>query len=562
MRRDLAVLAARAWDVAVIGGGIYGICALREAARRGFSACLIERGDFVGATSSHSLKVLHGGLRYLQHGDIGRMRESIRERRLLLRLAPHLVRPLPFVLPTYGHGLRGQAVMRLALTLNDLVGWDRSAGAMPSRRIPRGRVVGLEEARRLIPGLDVPGLTGAAVWFDCQVADTERLAFALLHSAVRAGAVCANYVEGLELMRRDSQVRGVAVVDRLSGDRFEIQASAVVNTTGPWADRLPGGATGAHRFHHSKAINLVTRQLLSGHAAGFSVPVQFSDSDAVIDKGSRVFFVVPWKQYSLIGTRHLAYRGGPDEFAVTEDDVSSFLAEVNTAWPAADLRRDDVLAVLGGMLPAVPRASEEVQLLKHSEVVDHAADGAAGLVSTIGVKWTTSRRGAELALDLVEARLRPGRRPGRPVEDRLPGGGMDDVERFVIDGAAARPDGVTDASLRHVLESYGTDAPEILSRARLRPALARPLGPRAPVIGAEVLHGIEREMAHHLDDVVLRRTALAAGGHPGREALGRCADLMGESLCWTPERRGEELARVEGALGRMFAVDTTGGRGS
>jgi glycerol-3-phosphate dehydrogenase len=561
MRRDLAALAAQAWDVAVVGGGIYGIWALREAARRGFSACLIERGDFVGATSSHSLKVLHGGLRYLQHADIGRMRESIRERRLMLRLAPHLVRPLPFVLPTYGHGLRGKEVMRVALALNDLVGWDRSAGAMSSRRIPRGRVVEREEARRLIPGLDLPGLTGAAVWFDCQVANTERLAFALLHSAASAGAVCANYVEALDLMRRDGEVRGVEAADRLSGDRFEIQARAVVNTTGPWVDRLPRSAAGARRFHHSKAINLVTRQLLRGHAAGFTVPAQFSDSDALIDKGSRVFFVVPWKQYSLIGTRHLAYRGGPDEFRITEEDVSSFLAEINAAWPAAELGRGDVLAVLGGMLPEVPRAaSDEVQLLKHSQVYDHSADGLAGLVSIVGVKWTTSRRGAELALDLVEARLRPGRRPSRPVEARLSGAMMDDVERFVSHGSARRSDALSVESRRHVLESYGTDASEVLLRVHERPTLGQPLGSRGPVIGAEVLHGVEREMAQHLDDVVLRRTALAAGGHPGSDALGRCADLMGAALCWTPERRREEIARAEEALARMFAVDPAGGR--
>jgi glycerol-3-phosphate dehydrogenase len=559
MRRDLAALADRPWDVAVVGGGIYGICAVREAVRRGFTACLIERGDFVGATSSNSLKVLHGGLRYLQHADLGRMRESIRERRLMLRLAPHLVRPLPFVLPTQGHGLRGREVMRVALALNDLIGLDRSAGALPSHRIPRGRVMGRERVRSLVPGLTVPGLTGAAVWFDCQVADTERLAFAFLHSADAAGAACANYVEAVRLLHGGGAVRGVEARDRLGGEQFEVRARTVVNTTGPWLDRLPPVAPETarpRRFHHSKALNLVTRQLLPACAVGFSVPAAFTDSDALIDKGSRVFFVVPWKQFSLIGTRHLPYRGGPDEFRVTEEDVVAFLAEINLAWPGAGLDRGDVLAVLGGMLPEVPRApTGEVQLLKHSQVFDHAADGAPGLFSTLGVKWTTSRRAAELALDLVESRLRPGRGASRPPETWLPGGEMDDVERFIGAGMAARPEGVAPDSMRHLLQTYGTDTPEVLARVRQRPGLAQAVGPRSPVIGAEVLHGIEREMAQHLEDVVLRRTALAAGGHPGRAALLRCAELMGEALCWTADRRFLELERTEQALGRMFASD-------
>ena len=563
MNRDLTALAGRAWDVAVVGGGIYGICAVREAARRGLTACLIDRGDFVGATSSNSLKVMHGGLRYLQHADFGRMRESIRERRQMLRFAPHLIRPLPFMLPTYGHGLRGKKVMRLALALNDLVGFDRSAGALPTHRIPRGGVIGRDAARELVPALEVPGITGAAIWYDCLVEDTERLAFAFLHAAAAGGAGCANYVEATGVLRRDGQVRGLEARDRLSGDRFEIQARTVVNTTGPWVDALAAAAPdalGGRRFHHSKALNLVTRQLIPARAVGFTVPTGFSDSDALIDKGSRIFFVVPWKQYSLIGTRHLPYRGGPDEFAITEEDVARFLAEINVAYPAAALEREDVLAVLGGMLPEVPRAaSDEVQLLKHSHVDDHATEGTIGMVSTVGVKWTTSRRAAEQALDLVEARLRPGREPSRAPEEPLPGGRMDDVERFVRDGVAARPEGVSEEGMRHLLTSYGTDCGEVLAHVRKRPVLGRPVGARSPVVAAEVLHGVHREMAHHLDDVVLRRTALAAGGHPGREALCRCAELMGEALCWSRERLAEELDRTERALRLRFATDATEG---
>jgi glycerol-3-phosphate dehydrogenase len=549
VKRDLGALAGSEFDVAVIGGGIYGICALYEAARRGLRACLLERGDFVGATSSNSLKVMHGGLRYLQHADLRRMRESIGERGRLLRLAPHLVRPLPFVLPTYGHGLRGKEVMRVALMLNDVIGFDRSAGVEPARRIPRGRVIGLKEVRRLVPDLKLQGLTGGAVWYDCQVANTERLALAFLHAAVDAGGICANYLEVTGLLVQNGEVRGIKAADRLAGQDLEVRARTVLNAAGPWVDRLPGSLPGTRQthFHTSKAMNLVTRRLLGDQAIGFTVPTTFRDSDAWINKGSRVFFVVPWGPYSLIGTRHLPWRGDPEQFRITEADVELFLGEINRACPSAALSRGDVLAVLGGMLPAAPGSDAvEVQLLKHRRIHDHGAEGAKGLFSIVGVKWTTARRVAEEAVDAAEARLRPGIPPSRPREQPLPGGDIEDVERFLAE--APRPDGIASASWRHLLGTYGTKYRQVLSYTRKDGRLSETIAEGSPVIAAELMHGIEHEMAQHLGDVVLRRTALAAGGHPGREALARCADLMGFALGWSPARRESELDATDAAL--------------
>jgi glycerol-3-phosphate dehydrogenase len=555
MRRDPAALANTSYDVVVVGGGIYGICALHEAARRGLSACLVERGDFVGATSSNSLKTIHGGLRYLQHADLGRMRESIRERARLLRIAPHLVRPIAFVLPTRGFGLQGKPVMRAALLLNDLIGFDRSAGAIPGRHIPGGRVVGRAELGTLVPGLDTGRgeWTGGAVWYDCQVANTERLAFAYLHSAVDAGAACANYLEVTGLLRKDRQVLGVKVRDAVGDDSFEIRARAVVNAAGPWVDRLlrdvPAGANST-RFHLSKAFNLVTRRLYAGdHAVGFRVPAAFSDSDALLNKGDRLFFVVPWKQFSLIGTRHLPYRGDPDRFVVTDDDIELFLAEINAACPGVDLTRGDVLAVLGGMLPEAPReGTGEVQLVKHSRIHDHAADGAQGLYSIVGVKWTTARAAGETAIDAVETRLRPDGRATRVAEVRLHGGEIDDLDRFYRQEEAQRPATVSPAAMRHLLDDHGSAAHDVLAYVRRDPELGREVGEGLPVIAAEVVFAADHEMAVHLIDVVRRRTELAAGGHPGREALERCADLMGAHIGWSPERREAELDHADAAL--------------
>jgi glycerol-3-phosphate dehydrogenase len=561
MKRDPAALSGPTYDVAVVGGGIYGLCAVYEAARRGLTACLVERGDFVGATSSNSLKIIHGGLRYLQHADLRRMRESIRERARLLRLAPHLVRPLPFVLPTYGHGLRSREVMRIALLLNDLIGYDRNAGVVPDRRIPRGRVIGREAVRAMLPELDPQGLTGAAVWFDCLVGNTERLALTFLHAAVASGAVSANYVEATGLLLRGGDVVGMSAVDRLTGRELEIRARSVVNAAGPWVDRLLGAlpaAQGGRRFHPSKAMNLVTRRLFTEHAIGFTVPTTFRDSDALINKGARMFFVVPWGACSLIGTRHLPFHGDPEEFRITEDDVERFLAEINAACPRAALSRADVRAVLGGMVPETPRqGGEEVQLAKHSRVYDHAREGAGGLVSMVGVKWTTARLVAEQAVDLVETRVRPGAAPRRPPERPLPGGDIEDLGRFLASGEDERPPAVTPAAMRHLLETYGTTFRRVLEYVRQDASLGRPLSDHSPVIAAEVMYGIQDEMAQHLADVVLRRTALAAGGHPGRQALSRCADVMASALDWSPERREAELDATDAALRDSVAVPSS-----
>jgi glycerol-3-phosphate dehydrogenase len=561
MKRNPAALSGSTYDVAVVGGGIYGLCAVYEAARRGLTACLVERGDFVGATSSNSLKIVHGGLRYLQHGDLRRMRESIRERARLLRLAPHLVRPLPFVLPTYGHGLRSREVMRVALQLNDLVGYDRSSGVIPDRRIPTGQVIGRDEVRAMIPGLDTRGLTGGAVWFDCQVGNTERLALAYLHAAGSAGAVCANYVEATGVLVQGGEVRGLKAVDQLAGGELEVRARTVVNAAGPWVDRLlqalPGGGQ-ARRFHPSKALNLVTRRLFDEHAIGFTVPTSFRDSDALLNKGTRLFFVVPWGPYSLIGTRHLPFRGDPEHFRITEEDVELFLAEINAACPGVALSHGDVLAVLGGMLPETPRRDqEEVQLVKHSRVYDHAREGAAGLFSILGVKWTTARLGAEQAVDLAEARLRPGAPPRRPAEPPLPGGDIEDLGGFLATGEAERPAGVTPPVMRHLLETYGTGYRRVLDYVRKDTSLGRRLSDDSPVISAEVMYGVEQEMAQHLGDVVLRRTALAAGGHPGRTALRLCADVMAPALGWNPARREAELDAADAALRDTTSVSSS-----
>ena len=557
MKRDLNQLAAETYDVIVVGGGIYGACAAREAALQGLSVCLVERDDFGGRTSANSLKIMHGGLRYLQNVDLKRMRESIGERRTLGFLAPHLVRPMAFVIPCYGHLLRGREVMAVALTLNDVISFDRNRGLLPHRRLPRGKVLSRKTVEDWMPDLPESGLLGGAIWYDGQATNTERLLLAFVQGAVAAGARVANHAEVVEFLEAGNTVEGVRVRDRDTDTVHEVRGRIVLNAAGPWVDQLLGrlrGARPAQHFHMSKGMNLVTRQIFPDFGAAIPYQESYVDKQAVLDKGKLHFFIVPWKQYSLIGTRHLPWDGEPDQFRVEEADVHQFLDEINRAYPPAALSREDVVRVYEGMLPALAATGDEakdVQIGKQYTITDHAiSDGLEGLVSLLGVKWTTARDVAEKAIRTVLGKL------GRPaVADsatiRLPGGAIADWDQLVEDVRAAAPD--LDVGLAERLaESYGSEAPA-LARAAAAETDGLGLidgGCGSPTLRHEIRYVVEHEMARHLDDVVLRRTELALGGCPAQDVLETVAEIAGERLGWTPTRRTDEVERAIQAIRR------------
>jgi glycerol-3-phosphate dehydrogenase len=555
MKRDLGAMTRQPFDLAVVGGGIYGICAAWEAARRGLSVCLLERGDFGGATSSQSLKVIHGGLRYLQHADLPRFREGVLERRGFLELAPHLVHPLPFLMPTCGHALRSREVLALGLFANDLLSPDRSPRGDAGKRIPRGRTLGRGAMLELLPGLAATGLTGGARWYDCQTWSTERLLLAFLVGAVEAGAQVANQAEVLAFLGPRERVEGVRVRDGETGAVHEVRARLVLNAAGPWVDALLGrlaAKSSTTRFHPSKAMNLVTRQLIRGQGVGFHGSAGFRDPDALLHKGTRLFFVVPWHDLSLVGTWHLPWRGDPDDFRITRDDVRLFLDEVNAAYPPFALKLEDVIGVYGGMLPQSVGSlgAPEVGLEKKSRVIDHAhEEGVEGLVTLVGVKWTAARAVAARGIDLACRKL--GRVPSVPRAARLPGSEFDCQEEWLARARASTPALLDAASSEHLLRSFGTRVDGLLRIVHERAELAAPVQPGSPVIRAEIINAARHEMALHLDDVLLRRTELAVARPLGSEAIEEAARLMAAELAWDAARVERELARAHAALTRF-----------
>jgi len=550
MKRNLKELATNSYDVAIIGGGIYGACIAWDAALRGLRVCLVEKSDFSSATSANSLKIIHGGLRYLQHADFKRVRESIREQRTLMRIAPHLVHPLPVLIPTYGHWARGKELFSLALLVNDLIGFDHKRPDPSPQRIPQSHTISKGELLQLVPGIYQKELTGGAVFYDAQVYNSERLLLSFLRSAEKAGAEVANYVEVTGFLQQGDSVVGVKARDALAGDRFDIRARVVVNACGPWVDRVLGLLSGkklkrSTRF--AKAMNLVTRLLFQTYAVGISGQNGYRDPNAVINKGNRLLFIAPWRDYSLIGTAYTAYGEDPDDLKVSGRDIENFLDEVNKACPAADLKRQEISFVHAGLVPISSAGRENgcVQLTKHYQIQDHRHDGVNGLISVLGVKYTTARHVAEKVVDHLFQFW--GQKPPTSASSFTPlhSGQIEQFDAFLLAEIRKRPYGLEPKAIRYLVCNYGSAYPKVLRYLDRCAGECRPFVDPHALHKAEVLHGIRDEMAQKLTDVIFRRTELGTAGHPGDEVLTACAEIMSAELGWSAARTQQELQGVD-----------------
>jgi glycerol-3-phosphate dehydrogenase len=540
MKRDVDRLSDGVHDLCVIGGGIYGATVAWDATLRGLSVALIDKGDFGHATSSKSLRVIHGGFRSLRHGDIVRIREAIRERTMWMRIAPHLVHPLPFLIPTYRHSMKAKGILSLGLKVYDLIAFDRNRLDDPQKSLPPGRVISKQECLQLIPELDARDLTGAAIFYDGQMHNSERLLLSFVHSAAGAGAVAANYVEASGFLMDGDRVAGVRARDLLTENELDIRARMVVNTAGPWVARMLTRLDGCRPkapFALSKAFNLVVNQFFSStYAVGLH------------STGSRLYFITPWHNRSLLGTAHLPYDGEPDEFRLHERDIQDFVGAINRARPSIPLRFDDIRFFHGGMVPAKAyrEGQSDVDLIGEGRIVDHREDaGVEGMISVVGVKFTDARSMAEKAIDRVFETL--GYKPPKSTSAEIPvhGGLIDRFDSFMAQSVSRHPYGLKEETVRHLVLNYGSAYSEVLRHAESDPVGLERVTDDSEVLKAEVLHGIRDEMAQKLADVVFRRTELGMMGHPGNACLETCATIMSEELGWDHTRTETEVKEVQ-----------------
>ncbi len=535
MRRATARLADENFDLLIVGGGITGASVARDASLRGFKVALIERSDFANATSAHNSKLVHGGLRYLRNFELGLVRESLKERRILQRIAPHLVSPLPFLVPMYGGGLKARATLAAGLTLYDLLSYDKGWLDDPAQRLPNHEWIGKNPALVREPIMDGPGFEGAFLYYDAQMYSPERLALECLIDADLQGAAIANYVEARTLLVRDGRVEGAGVRDTMTDSAFDIRARLTLVAAGPWADIFLASALGkpsSHKLLRSKGIHVM-------------VPKMTRRDALTVAAGGGHFFVLPWRGHTLLGTTDTAFKGDPDSVSVSESDIADFFALVNKYLPAAKLARGAVEFFYAGLRPLVDDGSGNTYgASRRAELVDHARDdGVAGLLSAIGGKWTTSRNLAEKITDAVVARLGATEGACLTATSPLPGAKFWRFGDFLDGQKRDHPL----PGIEHLAHMYGSRITDLLAEAQNRPELFASLGPTGD-IAAQIVFAAREEMALTLADAVMRRTGIGQFGPPAQDVLEAASKLMAAELGWSEERRGREI----GALAPWF----------
>jgi glycerol-3-phosphate dehydrogenase len=482
MRRTLDALEAGPFDLLVLGGGITGAGVALDAALRGLRVALIDKGDFASGTSSISSKLVHGGLRYLEHGELGLVREALHERARLLHNAPHLVRPLRFLLPFYRPARVPAWKWRAGLLLYDVL-----AGA---GNLHRGRALPVPQLCRQLPGLRTRDLVGGAEFFDAQM-DDARLCVEVVRSAALVGAVVANYVEAVAFEKG-----AVRAHDHLGGRELRVEARQVLNATGPWADavrRLAGDDTGP-LLQPTKGVHLVAPE--RGLPAGLLL---------LHPADGRVFFVLPWLGKTLIGTTDTDYAGAPEGASVTDQDVEYLLAGHNHHL-APPLTRADLLGELVGLRPLLRAAPGDPSARSREYRV---VSSPSALLTVAGGKFTTYRLMAEVVTDEVVRRL-GARRRCRTHDFRLDGAPPEEWARYAP-AAVARLQawhGLDETAARHLVRRYGRRAGDVAAYLERDPALRRPVVPGEPDLLAELAYQRDHEMAVRPADFLLRRTRL------------------------------------------------------
>jgi glycerol-3-phosphate dehydrogenase len=561
----VAALAEEEFDVVVVGGGITGAGVALDAATRGYSVALVERADFASGTSSRSSKLVHGGLRYLQNFDLGLVREALLERQLMVALAPHLVRPLPLVVPAF-EGARPDRLVGVGLNLYDVMSVDRDRlrsrrskrartereqGNQPSPTVEdaswspeRHRVISGAEVLELLPALAAREPTSGYLFYDCQT-DDVRLVLTVLGEAERFGAVCANRLNVTGLLERDGRTRGVRALDAESGAELEVRAANVINATGVWADQLRpddrskiGQHDEAERggrvpiIHPSRGTHLILRHEDLPLVGGAIVPAG----------NGRTIFALPWLGRTLVGTTDNDYEGDLEHVRPSSEDIDYLLRAVNDFF-GVSLDTGHLAGAFAGVRPLISTGDpkKSVDISRKAELYETSS----GMITITGGKLTTWRRMAKMAVDrLVErdARDAPCRTHEIPLGQAI---AADELPRVEGVGRVG-PDPYIALAAR-----YGDAAQQVLALAAesnpARPELAQPIVPGLPDLLAEVVLAARSEQARSVGDVLLRRTRL--GLLAARELGGvgnpinRVADVLARELGWSEERRRQEIER-------------------
>lgn len=529
---NLARLRGDFFDILVLGGGITGAGIAHYAARCGHKVALVEKGDCASGTSSKSSRLVHGGLRYLEHGAFRLVREACLERYDLLHLAPHLVWPLPFVLPVYKQSQVSMSKIRAGMWLYD--------GLAGFRGIQHHQIWSSSVAASRLPLLHAPSLRGAACYYDCAT-DDARLTLANLLAAHRNGAVVATYTEVHELLYTCGRIKGVHVSDRLGGESFDIRARVVISAAGPWTDQIPGlpaRSGGKPWLRLTKGVHLIVPH----HCLPLSSAVAFHTP-----QDNRIMFAIPWQSYIILGTTDTDYDDEPERVCATHDDVSYLLEATHHAFPQANIHDQHVLSAYAGLRPLIRQEGASVTQTSREH---RLTEVRPGLLAIAGGKLTTYRVMARQAVEHANRILtREYQLPFRCHPRRMKYEALGTVRYRKEDydpywEAMLCQASVPDDVAAHLVATYGPQVQPVMQMIRQHPRLATRLVADRPVILAQVVYAVRHEMAFTLEDVLARRTHVSGlARDQGLGCVALVAQTMADELGWSDAQRNEQVAR-------------------
>jgi glycerol-3-phosphate dehydrogenase len=525
------------FDLIIIGAGINGSGIARDAAMRGLKVLLLDKGDVGSGTSSWSTRLIHGGLRYLEYGEFGLVRESLREREILFHIAPHLVKPLPILIPLYKGARRGPWTIRAGMLVYDTLSLGKS---LPGHRMIT-RAAALERA----PGLNSEGLSGAALYYDAQVEFAERLVLENALAAKDHGATVMTYVRVDKFLIESDVVTGVEIKDLLSDESHSVRGRMTINAAGPWVDEIVSTLDAKRMIGGTKGSHIIVAPF-----AGAPVTALYVEARA----DRRPFFIIPWNTNFLIGTTDKRYDGDLDAVEIEDQEIEYLLTEANRVIPNANLSRDAILFTYSGVRPlAFTANNDEQSITRRAFIHDHAPE-LKNLLSIVGGKLTTYRSLAEQAVNLVFKKLRLHSPPCTTQEASLPGAVAPDFASFCKRFKAES--GLPEPGSERLLRIYGTRASELLRLGAENPALREPLkgatrSDETGAIAAEVVFSCQHELARTLTDCLLRRTMLGLSSSAGIGEDEAAAKVAQQYLGWTDDRVRREVETYRRYVGKF-----------
>lgn len=545
MQRDIEALQNDVFDLIVIGGGVTGAAIAWDASLRGLKVALLEKKDFGHGTSSATSKMIHGGLRYLENFEFSVVRESLRERRLLEKNIPHLAFPLPFLFPVYDYQPVPRLMLKTGLVFYDLLAYDKNELPYSEKFIPNHQWLSKTEALKLEPRLNARGLKGAYLYYDVLDQHPERALMEYILSAHQKGAVLANYVEFSELVleknpqkdhpshaTKNRNLEGVKVIDRLTQKEFLVKGSVVINAAGPWVDQVLGAMfkTTKKKIVRSKGIHLLLPRINKDCALTFST------------KDKKHFFILPWLNYTLLGTTDDKFTGDLDHVRVSRSEAEKFLRLVNEYYPL-DIQTKHILHAYAGIRPLAVGGRQEntYAVSRKHEIINHRkTDQINGLFSVIGGKWTTSRSLAEIVVNTVLKDQNMKRLKSTTADTPLVGGRFSSsFEKSQYD-IILRYKSTIDSSVVSALFSYyGQESEKIIKRMEAMPKTSKSKLSR--FVLASIEHAVEEESACKLSDFIMRRNSLGNTGIPDRRTLEEISQVMAGMLGWDKARKENEI---------------------